>query len=81
MGASRYFVNECQNSGTYLQGIYFFKIYGKIYRNMVIYIHKMQEVFMGEVKWTKEQALAINEKGENILVAAAAGSRENSCTC
>lgn len=29
---------------------------------------------MGEVKWTKEQALAINEKGENILVAAAAGS-------
>lgn len=29
---------------------------------------------MGEVKWTKEQALAINEKGENILVAAGAGS-------
>lgn len=29
---------------------------------------------MEEVKWTKEQALAINEKGENILVAAAAGS-------
>ena len=29
---------------------------------------------MGEVKWTKEQILAIKEKGENILVAAAAGS-------
>lgn len=29
---------------------------------------------MGEVKWTKEQRLAIEEKGENILVAAAAGS-------
>lgn len=29
---------------------------------------------MGEVKWTKEQSLAINEKGKNILVAAAAGS-------
>ncbi len=29
---------------------------------------------MGEVKWTKEQSLAINEKGQNILVAAAAGS-------
>ncbi len=29
---------------------------------------------MGEVKWTKEQLLAINEKGENILVSAAAGS-------
>jgi len=29
---------------------------------------------MGEVKWTKEQLLAINEKGQNILVAAAAGS-------
>ena len=29
---------------------------------------------MGEVKWTKEQLLSINEKGENILVAAAAGS-------
>lgn len=29
---------------------------------------------MGEVKWTKEQQLAINEKGQNILVAAAAGS-------
>lgn len=29
---------------------------------------------MGEVKWTNEQKLAIHEKGENILVAAAAGS-------
>ena len=29
---------------------------------------------MGEVKWTNEQLLAIKEKGENILVAAAAGS-------
>lgn len=29
---------------------------------------------MGEVKWTKEQTLAIKEKGENILVSAAAGS-------
>ena len=29
---------------------------------------------MAEVKWTKEQAQAINEKGSNILVAAAAGS-------
>lgn len=29
---------------------------------------------MGEVKWTKEQTLAIKEKGENVLVAAAAGS-------
>ena len=36
---------------------------------------------MSEVKWTNEQMLAINEKGENILVAAAAGSRENSGTC
>lgn len=29
---------------------------------------------MKEVNWTKEQSLAIKEKGENILVAAAAGS-------
>ena len=29
---------------------------------------------MSDVKWTKEQIQAINEKGENILVAAAAGS-------
>lgn len=29
---------------------------------------------MAKVKWTKEQELAIYEKGENILVAAAAGS-------
>lgn len=29
---------------------------------------------MGEVKWTNEQLLSIKEKGENILVAAAAGS-------
>lgn len=29
---------------------------------------------MGEVKWTDEQSLAIKEKGQNILVAAAAGS-------
>ena len=29
---------------------------------------------MGEVKWTKEQTLAIKEKGQNILVSAAAGS-------
>ena len=27
---------------------------------------------MSEVEWTDEQCLAINEKGENILVAAAA---------
>ena len=27
---------------------------------------------MSEVKWTKEQLLAINEKGSNMLVAAAA---------
>ena len=27
---------------------------------------------MSEVKWTKEQKQAINEKGSNILVAAAA---------
>ena len=27
------------------------------------------------VKWTKEQLLAINEKGKNILVAAAARKR------
>ena len=29
---------------------------------------------MSNVKWTKEQELSIYEKGENILVAAAAGS-------
>lgn len=29
---------------------------------------------MGEINWTKEQKLAIEEKGSNILVAAAAGS-------
>ena len=29
---------------------------------------------MGEVKWTDEQSLAIKEKGQNILVAAAARS-------
>ena len=29
---------------------------------------------MGEVKWTKEQEIAINKDGSNILVAAAAGS-------
>ena len=29
---------------------------------------------MADVKWTDEQLLAINEKGKNILVAAAAGS-------
>ena len=29
---------------------------------------------MSETKWTREQNLAINEKGSNILVAAAAGS-------
>ena len=29
---------------------------------------------MAEVKWTKEQLQAINEKNSNILVAAAAGS-------
>ena len=29
---------------------------------------------MAEVKWTKQQKLAIEEKGQNILVAAAAGS-------
>ena len=33
---------------------------------------------MSEVKWTKEQLLAINEKGSNILVAAAARKWKNS---
>ena len=33
---------------------------------------------MSDVKWTKEQELAIYEKGENILVAAAARKRKNS---
>ena len=36
---------------------------------------------MGDTKRTKEQSLAIYEKGQNILVAAAAGSRKNSCAC
>ena len=29
---------------------------------------------MAQIKWTDEQLQAINEKGSNILVAAAAGS-------
>lgn len=33
---------------------------------------------MGEVKWTKEQRLAIEQKGSNILVAAAARKWKNS---
>ena len=33
---------------------------------------------VAEVKWTKEQSLAINEKGNNILVAAAARKWKNS---
>ena len=33
---------------------------------------------MNKVNWTKEQEQAIYEKGSNILVAAAAGSRKNS---
>lgn len=32
---------------------------------------------MSEVKWTEQQLLAINEKGSNILVAAAARKRKN----
>lgn len=32
---------------------------------------------MAEVKWTKEQSLAISEKGNNILVAAAARKWED----
>ena len=34
---------------------------------------------MSKVKWTDEQQNAITKKGSNILVAAAAGSRKNSC--
>lgn len=33
---------------------------------------------MSDVKWTKEQELAIKEKGQNILVAAAARKWQNS---
>lgn len=36
---------------------------------------------MSDVKWTKEQSLAIKEKGQDILVAAAARKRKNSCAC
>ena len=32
-------------------------------------------------EWTKEQKQAIYKKDSNLLVAAAAGSRENCCTC
>ena len=31
--------------------------------------------------WTKNQLQAINKKGKNILVAAAARKRENYCAC
>ena len=31
--------------------------------------------------WTKEQLQAINKKGKNILVAAAARKWKNNCTC
>lgn len=34
---------------------------------------------MSDTKWTKDQENAIYRKDNNILVAAAAGSRENSC--
>lgn len=34
---------------------------------------------MSEVKWTTDQLSAINEKGNNILVAAAARKWKNSC--
>jgi len=34
---------------------------------------------MAEVKWTKEQQDAIDKKGSNILVAAAARKWKNSC--
>ena len=34
---------------------------------------------MSEVKWTDEQSQAINESGTNILVAAAARKRKDSC--
>jgi len=33
---------------------------------------------LAQVKWTKEQSLAIHEKGNNILVAAAARKWKNS---
>ena len=34
---------------------------------------------MGKVSWTNEQIQAIEETGTNILVAAAARKRKNSC--
>jgi len=34
---------------------------------------------VAEVNWTKEQSLAIHEKGSNILVAAAARKWKNCC--
>ena len=36
---------------------------------------------MSDVKWTKEQQQAIYEKGNNMLVAAAARKWKNSRTC
>lgn len=49
------------------------KINGKKLKGVILLTNKIidMEVFM---EWTKEQSLAINEKGQNILVAAAAGS-------
>ena len=34
---------------------------------------------MGSTNWTKEQKSAIETRGCNLLVAAAAGAGENSC--
>ena len=34
---------------------------------------------MAKIKWTEDQLNAITKKNSNILVAAAAGSRKNSC--
>lgn len=36
---------------------------------------------MADVKWTKEQKQAIEEKNTNLLVVAAARKRKDSCTC
>lgn len=40
--------------------------------------YRKEEFCMASVKWTREQLQAINEKGNNILVAAAARKWKNS---
>lgn len=61
--------------------ILFIKVCRGVLYTLVLRRNYMKRSAEMSTNWTKEQLQAINKKGKNILVAAAARKRKNYCAC